>query len=255
MGAISGDYAWPALTFASDGEFISLRLRAETRADVSAIRYLREVALDIPAAHFEQAVEAFLDTVEGRVLARLPDERELSGLREELRNERADIVQARACKLQALAGFDPGSATLPSNTLAHWLDTRLPLSPSWTGPRQLLGGYRNDSTRRRTALLVRSHREDSQRFYLARLIGAAVVSSPDQHVLPVSDAATALQKLERSFAQELLCPWHDLDAFTNDSGTDAGGIAEAAEHFMVSELLVESTLVNKGKLPRTRLSE
>jgi len=117
----------------------------------------------------------------------------------------------------------------------------------------LRGGYRNGVHQGRTAVLVTTRREDNQRFYLARLIGAALSASADQHVLPVSDAATALQKLERSFAQELLCPWQDLDAFTDENGTDDDGIADAASHFAVSQRLVVTTLINKGKLPRSRL--
>jgi hypothetical protein len=119
--------------------------------------------------------------------------------------------------------------------------------------RGLRGGFRNSGAGGRVALLVTSRREDSQRFYLARLVAAALLSSPDQHVLPVSDVGTALQKLERSFAQELLCPWTDLDAFTDQNGTDDEGIADVAEHFAVSELVVRSALVNKKKLPRHRL--
>jgi hypothetical protein len=38
MAAIGGDYAWPAAQFASDGEFIRLRVQAEIAPDVSAIR-------------------------------------------------------------------------------------------------------------------------------------------------------------------------------------------------------------------------
>lgn len=344
MAAIGDGYAWPALTFSSDGEFIRVRLQAEAAPDVSALRYLRGVNVDVPAADFERAVDEFLGQVEARLATRLPGERELTELREELHQERRDAGLVLECKLQALAGLDPGSASddwmkaarefitqtgvaaaeeivavapaltgglataqaaiaamresrttielgwavlkdtgpqpgeipwergarlaaelrstlgipagpLASSTLEQLLDAKLPLPRSaWTGPRQLRGGYRNGINHGRTALLVTSQREDSQRFYLARLIGAALSASADQHVLPVSDAATALQKFERSFAQELLCPWHDLDAFTDHVGTDDDGIADAAEYFSVSEKVVLTTLVNKDKIPRERLS-
>ncbi len=74
-----------------------------------------------------------------------------------------------------------------------------------------------------------------------------------ENLLPVTSAGTALQKVERAFAQELLCPWHELDAFTDDHGLDEEGIEEAAEHFAVSPRLVLTTLVNKKKVPRGRL--
>lgn len=157
-----------------------------------------------------------------------------------------------ACEFRANRGIPPGP--LARKTLEELVDTKFPLSPSaWKGKRDLRGGFRNGVTHGRTALLVTTHREDSQRFYLARVIGAALLSVPNQHVLPVSDVGTALQKLERSFAQELLCPWGDVDAFTDEHGTDDDGIADAAEHFAVSEQVIRSVLVNKRKLPRSRL--
>jgi hypothetical protein len=343
MAAIGGGYVWPALTFSSDGELIRLQLRAEASPDVSALRYLRDINIDVPAADFEQAVERFLGKVETRVSTRIPGERELAELREELHLERSDPRQALDCKLQALAGFDPGSApgewitaaqelvgqagvaaaeeiiavapVLPGGLAAaqavvsamrqstmtvnlDWavlpqsrplagerpwqrgerlarelratmgkpsgpltnrdleprLDATLPLpGATWTGSRALLGGYRNGVNHGRTALLVTTTREENQRFYLARVLGAALNASANQHVLPVSSANTALQKLERSFARELLCPWQDLDAFTDESGTDDEGIAAAAAYFSVSQMVVLTTLVNKGKIARGRL--
>lgn len=343
MAAIGGDYVWPAAQFSSDGELIQLRLQAETATDVSAIRYLQDVTVDIPAAHFERAVDRFLDQVEARIGSCLPGEYELSELRNELREERADPVQAQRCKLQALAGIDPGAASgewfdavnelvsragpvageeivatipalkggisaaahaisamrsstthvslewaeclsataaatevpwqrgarlaaelrrqlglapgpIPRTTMEDLLKAKLPLPrSSWNGESGLRGGFRNGVTGGRTALLVTSPREDNQRFYLARMIGAALLASPEQHVLPVSDMNTALQKFERSFAQELLCPWSALDAFTDERGLDDDALADAAERFVVSEQVIRSTLVNKKKLARDRL--
>lgn len=343
LAAVGGDYAWPALTLSSDGEFIHFALQPEEAPDVSAVRYLRRIAVDIPAADFEAAVEEYLDTVEARLSLLAPEERELGELRRELRGERSDGSQAMFCKLQALFGFDPGSAsedwlraatglvgtagpgaaqellaiapdlpkgltdvdqaisamrlsnttlelgwaeltdTRPGGTELPWergarmaselraklglpdgplqdrdlaglLDVEFPLpSTAWHGSRLLRGGFRNGVTKGRTAVIVTSPREDSQRFYAARLAGAALNATDQEHVLPVSDAATALQKFERSFAQEFLCPWRDLDAFTDEKGTDDDAIAEAAEHFIVSERVIVYTLVNKGKIARSRL--
>jgi Zn-dependent peptidase ImmA (M78 family) len=115
----------------------------------------------------------------------------------------------------------------------------------------LRGGFRNGDSRR-TAVVVPSTHPDSQRFYLARLVGCALLS-PSEHLLPITDAATALQKSERAFAQELLCPWSALKDFTDTRGLDEGGITDAAEHFEVSEWVVRSTLVNRRALPRDQL--
>lgn len=342
LAAIGGGYAWPALQLASDGEFLQLQLRAEAEADVSAVRYLRDVTLEIPVAHFEAAVESLTDQVQARLAAFPKGSDELSELRAELSSEQIQPELAQACKLQALAGIDPGAAApewlaaaekltqqagpvagdeimavlpgldgsleaasrvmtamrgslstlkldqgtdhqlgrppglmpwqkgaslaaemrtrlgvqagpLTNAVLERSLEVKLPLPlSSWTGARSLEGGFRNGINGGRTAVLV-TRPGYGQRFYLARLIGAAMVSHPDQHVLPVSDAATALQKFQRSFAQELLCPWVELDAFTDDKGTDEDGVEEAAKHFHVSEWLILTTLVNRKKLGRNRL--
>jgi hypothetical protein len=111
MAAIGGDYAWPSLQFSSDGEFIQVHLLGETTADVSAIRYLRDINLEIPAVQFERAVERLLNLVEGRVSEFLPRERVLKELRVELHEERTNPAIAKACKFQALAGKDPGTAS------------------------------------------------------------------------------------------------------------------------------------------------
>jgi hypothetical protein len=342
MASIGGGYAWPPLQFSSDGEVVHIRLDAEATSDASAVRYLRDIRVDVSARQFERAVDRFLAEVEARTAIVVPGERELSEIREELARERSDPEEARWCKLQALAGIDPGAASeawmkridsltrvagasstqeiaaalpglergldaadevvtalrgsdvavrldwaalapapasageLPWERGVRWagelraklgvasgpiatsdleelLEAKLPLERNWRGERTLAGAYR-DAAGARGALLVTSPREDSQRFYLARIIGAAAISAPEEHVLAVSHAGTAFQKLQRAFAQEFLCPWRDLDAFTDESGTDDEGIAEAAEHFAVSELVVRSTLVDKGKIERRRLA-
>lgn len=117
----------------------------------------------------------------------------------------------------------------------------------------LKGGYRNGQPGR-AKILMHSHRPESQRFYLSRVLASAMLASPEDHLLSVTNASTAMQKCERSFAQEFLCPWADLAAFTEEEGVDESAIEKAADHFQVSELLIETTLVNKGSLPREYLS-
>ncbi len=53
--------------------------------------------------------------------------------------------------------------------------------------------------------------------------------------------------VSKDFRREL------LDDFTDDNGLDDEGIADAAEHFRVSEWLIQTALVNRGKLSRDRL--
>ncbi len=347
MAAISSDYAWPSVSFESDGDFVKVSMRAEPIADVAAIRYLRTVEARVPASQFERAVDDLVDLLELRLASRMPDELELHQLRTELREERTVPELAHACKLQALVGLHPGEAEpnwlasakqlameagptagdevitasttmrdhlagvyraveamraspwvarlepsvdaplkvggelpwqrgrrlaavfraklgtetgpIPTSVLEELLETKFAAIVPTTalqavpGSRPLVGGYRNGAHCGRTSILVPSSRLVNQRFLVSRLVGAALVSDPSDHVLPVSDVRTALQKFERSFAQELLCPWAELDAFTDERGTDEDSVLEAAEYYEVSEYLIISTLVNNNKLSRSRL--
>lgn len=72
--------------------------------------------------------------------------------------------------------------------------------------------------------------------------------------LPVAVPRTAMQKAARSFGQELLCPWEELEAWVTEQGTGEDASAGAAETYRVSELLITSTLVNRGKIDRERLA-
>jgi hypothetical protein len=347
LSGIGGDDAWPALEFSSDGEFIQLHMEAENRPDVAAIRYLRNVNIEVPAEKFEAAVERFVDVVEARLTTILPHSRLLSELRAELREERRSPTLARVCRWQALAGINPGEAPeawieaaetlveeagpragdeimsvlpdlgglssaadvvdamkrsstavdltwvpaapaadaqelpwqrgarlakemrkrrglgagpLGNDALSELLSVPLPLRGEPVKNVPLSGGFRNGVSNGRTRIVWPSVRLESQRFFLARMIGAAQVLTPDEHVVPVTNRSgnserqkTALQKLERSFAQEFLCPWAALDAFTNEHGLDDDALLDAAEHFQVTELTVRSTLVNRGKLSRRRI--
>jgi hypothetical protein len=339
MAAVGEGYAWPALVIASDGAFIRLHLDREDAPDACAVRYLRSVSHDVPAADFEAAVDAFVNQVEARLADIAPGERAVADLRAELRDERADPVLADQGKLQALAGIDPGEAPegwieeaaqlaglagqvaseevmaaaprsegalkiaretveairgsgttvnlawvgqdpsthegelpwqrgarlaqelrarlglgeepISNHRLGELLEAKLPLPLAGTSG--FGGGFANGGGLARTAVSVRGRHVNSQRFALARLIGWARAAPDGGHLLPVTDAATALQKVERSFAEELLCPFAALDAFTDEHGLDDDGIDDDAEHFGVSQRLILSTLVNKHKLGRQRL--
>lgn len=340
MASLGDGYVWPPIEFASDGEFIHVHLQGEHAPDVAAIRYARDVTLGVQADHFEAAVDELVTQVEDRLSACRNADRDLKDLWVELAEERRDPLLARACRWQAQAGIDPGTAppgwldevdklgqvtgpvaveevmallpeleggvararqevedvrTSPHTIDMSWVEAAppragpevawqkasrlarefrerqglpvgpitnqelgerlgvtLPLQKSASGRPLLRGGFWSGSDRR-TAVLIPTSRPDNQRFYIARLIGCALVSSGEEHLLPVTDAATAVQKFERAFAQELLCPWTALDAFTDEHGLDDEGIADAAEYFQVSERLVLTTLVNKNKLLRCRL--
>jgi hypothetical protein len=340
LSAIGGGYAWPALEVSSDGEFIQLYMAPETAADVSGVRYLRPVSLELPSAGFESAVERLVDVVEARLATRLPGYRDLAELRAEVTEERSRPGLADACRWQALAGIDPGNATdtwiksartlvgevgeaagnevlsavsdlpdglkaaretieamkrsstsvdlsfvgppstpprgelpwqtgarlatqlrsaqalgegpLSNQILSDLLKTPIPLQGQPLGV-DLSGGFRNSVAGGRTKIVWKGRRPEGQRFYLARLIGAARVLAADEHLVPVTNSSSALQKLERSFAQELLCPWEALDAYTKENGVGDDALEDAAAHFQVSEYVVRSALVNRGKASRDLL--
>jgi hypothetical protein len=166
----------------------------------------------------------------------------------------AELPWEKGARLAALLRERLGiKGPVPMGALADLLKVQLPVKSVTEVKTALRGGFRNGATKGKTGILMPSLRPTTQRFFLSRLIGCAALWSEDQHLLPVTDAPTATQKVERSFAQEFLCPWIDLDAFTDEHGLDDDGIAEAAEHFGVSEHLVLSTLVNRKKLSRERL--
>lgn len=110
LAAIGEGYAWPPLTFSSDGDFVLIHMAAEARPDVAAIRYLNEATVDVPAQHFDAAVDALVNGAEARLSACCHGDRALRELREELAEERADPARARACRWLASAGIDPGDA-------------------------------------------------------------------------------------------------------------------------------------------------
>lgn len=342
LAAISGGDAWPPLEISSDGEFVQLRMAAESPASLAAVRYLQRVDIDVPARDFELAVDRLVEVVEGQLRSLSPAYRTLIELRSELDEERKRPSLARMCRWQALAGFDPGEApetwleraqslvervgsaggdeimsalphpdalrdaadavdALKSSTttvdltwmsratsaparelpwqqgarlarevrrreqlgagplsnkrLEDLLSVHLPLSGQLMRNAVVAGGLRNGVANGRTKVLPTSNRVETQRFFLSRMIGAAMVVDADEHLLPVTDTFTALQKLERSFAQEFLCPWAALDAFTDEHGLNDESLAEAAEQFQVSEWLVRSALVNHNKLTREHLPQ
>ena len=72
-------------------------------------------------------------------------------------------------------------------------------------------------------------------------------------MLPVTDAGTSMQQLQRSFAQEFLCPFQELERFVARHGSSERAISRVAEEYDVSEWTVISALVNRGVLSRDRL--
>jgi Zn-dependent peptidase ImmA (M78 family) len=83
-------------------------------------------------------------------------------------------------------------------------------------------------------------------------LGDKLAGGPSGRLSPATKANTYRQKLQRSFAAELLCPYKVLsDLLRGDFSQEA--IEEAARHFDVSPWTVQTILVNRGDLPREDL--
>jgi Zn-dependent peptidase ImmA (M78 family) len=78
------------------------------------------------------------------------------------------------------------------------------------------------------------------------------MAPPKEKWLPVTDIATARQKMQRAFAAEFLCP---IDTLLEHLGGDYSQdrMEEVAAHFEVSGLAVHTHLVNNGILSRDSL--
>ena len=92
----------------------------------------------------------------------------------------------------------------------------------------------------------------ARRFELARLIGDHIMASQPpsgSRWLVSADTATAIQKRQRAFAAEFLCPFDALKEYLDGDFSESTQEA-AACHFQVSEKTVESILANHEVIPR-----
>ncbi len=105
---------------------------------------------------------------------------------------------------------------------------------------------RHDGSKRSKFLLSKSQYH-GRRFELARHLGAHLIADRDDKWLPVTHLKTAYQKAQRAFAAEFLCPIHALQEYL-DFDLSMEAIAEASEHFGVSNKVVELQLQNNGIL-------
>jgi hypothetical protein len=96
-------------------------------------------------------------------------------------------------------------------------------------------------------ILLRPRRETGRRFDIARLIGDRAISAALSPVRPVTKSYRARQKFQRAFAAEFLCPLDRVLEMT-------GGDYSEDMRFNVSEMAVQTMLVNNGYLERETLA-
>lgn len=103
-------------------------------------------------------------------------------------------------------------------------------------------------------LLFRKKNRQGRRFEAARFIADYLCAGASDRWLPVTDAATARQKLQRAFAAEFLCPIEALRSYLGDE-FNTGAFEDAAEHFGISEIAVRSHLANHHLIPRALVDQ
>jgi len=99
-------------------------------------------------------------------------------------------------------------------------------------------------------LLFHKRNRPARRFEAARFIADYLSAEESDRWLPITDAATARQKLQRAFAAEFLCPIDSLRSYLGDEFLPEA-FEDAAEHFGISEIAIKSHLANHHLIPRT----
>ncbi|MBV8055693.1 MAG: hypothetical protein JOZ29_00505 [Deltaproteobacteria bacterium] len=103
-------------------------------------------------------------------------------------------------------------------------------------------------------VVLRSKWETGRRFDLARLVGDRVIASRTGRLFPATRAHTYRQKMQRSFAAELLSPFETVDAMlAGDYSME--NRQDIAEYFHVSEWTIRTLLVSHRRLEREGFEE
>jgi hypothetical protein len=101
-------------------------------------------------------------------------------------------------------------------------------------------------------VVLHSKWKTGRRFELARLLGDRIAGDGYGRLFPATRSYTYRQKLQRTFAAELLCPFDTLRGFLNDDFSQEA-IEDASEYFDVSDRTVRTSLVNHGLIERDEL--
>jgi len=145
-----------------------------------------------------------------------------------------------------------GDHPLSDETLGGLLGIRSehlqePSNPSHDAPMGL--AVRTDEIQE-LRLMFRKWRRPSRRFEAARFIADHLCAERRDRWLPITNAATARQKMQRAFAAEFLCPIASLRSYLGDEFLPEA-FEDAAEYFGISEIAIKSHLANHHLIPRT----
>jgi hypothetical protein len=162
------------------------------------------------------------------------------------------LAEIAAAAVRKAVGHADGPLSNAALADILYVQRRALYSVQAVGRHELAYGLRLNTGRRRGEVVALVSRWSAdRRFEFSRALGDAIWSEGER-LGPLTRAKTERQKFQRAFAQSLLCPYESLVAYIGDDVSD-GAIAAAARHFLVSERLVRSVLVNKRVLSRQRL--
>lgn len=142
-----------------------------------------------------------------------------------------------------------GQKSIPDTTLAALMGTDTQLLRPVSGDVPAFA-FALDESERTGHIVLRSRWPTGRRFELARLLGDRLMPRGTNRLYPVTVAKTYQQQLQRAFAAELLCPFEAaLDMLAGDYSEESQ--MGVAEHFQVSEMTVQTQLLNHGVLAQT----
>ena len=110
VAAVGGGFAWPDVSFASDGVHVLVKTRETSGGEDVPVRYIRNIDVQISAVAFEDGIDEFVERVLARLSAVDVGETDLSLLWKQLLAERRDKEIGDRRRLEALLGFDPDEA-------------------------------------------------------------------------------------------------------------------------------------------------
>jgi hypothetical protein len=157
--------------------------------------------------------------------------------------------RARQLAASVRKSFGLGSEPLSDERLAEFLrisPDHLNEKPPVAAPLGLVVRTGNDPSLK---FLFRKRSRPARRFEAARFIADYLTADASDRWLPITDASTARQKLQRSFAAEFLCPIDSLRSYLGDEFPPEA-FEDAAEHFGISEMAIKSHLANHHLIRR-----
>jgi hypothetical protein len=139
---------------------------------------------------------------------------------------------------------------------------KLPKDCLEAGPVAGLGiaaGLRRNHGDDAVSVVQRAKAPTGRRFKMIRLVADHMVAPNDDHLLPITTAKTDRQKFQRAFAVEFLLPFAELEEQLGQPIFGEGEIRDdeiddMAAQYQVSPLMVRTSLVNRGFLPREALA-